>query len=119
MLSVSQYLAPTWERTVQQEPPPSIRGLEPLVTSLHVTMSTLTSTSTAKKITGRGLRPLFVMHAEETAVYPVEPAYRLYREARGPKEIHIVNAGHTIMDRRMEAISQAMDWVSDQLTQAE
>jgi dipeptidyl aminopeptidase/acylaminoacyl peptidase len=63
--------------------------------------------------------PLFVMHAEETAVYPVEPAYRLYREARGPKEIHIVNAGHTIMDRRMEAISQAMDWVSDQLTQAE
>lgn len=59
--------------------------------------------------------PLFVMHAEETAVYPVEPAYRLYREAKGPKELHIVNAGHTIMDRRMECISQAMDWLSNRL----
>ncbi|MGI0081255.1 MAG: hypothetical protein ACRECH_16735, partial [Nitrososphaerales archaeon] len=59
--------------------------------------------------------PLLVMHAEETAVYPVEPAYRLYREARGPKELHIVNAGHTIMDRRMESISSAMDWLSNQL----
>jgi dipeptidyl aminopeptidase/acylaminoacyl peptidase len=59
--------------------------------------------------------PLFVMHAEETAVYPVEPAYRLYRAARGPKELHIVNSGHTVMDRRMESISQAMDWLSDQL----
>lgn len=59
--------------------------------------------------------PLFVMHAEETVVYPVEPAYRLYREARGPKELHIVNSGHTIMDRRMEAISLAMDWIADRL----
>ena len=59
--------------------------------------------------------PLFIMHAEETAVYPVEPAYRVFREAKGPKELHIMNAGHTIMERRMEAISQAMDWLADQL----
>ncbi len=70
---------------------------------------------TLNGIANRVTCPLFVMHAEETAVYPVEPAYRLYRDAKGPKELHIVNAGHTVMDRRMESISQAMDWLSDQL----
>ena len=59
--------------------------------------------------------PLFMMHAEETAVYPVEPAYRVYREVKGQRELHIINAGHTIMDRRMEAISVAMDWIADRL----
>jgi cephalosporin-C deacetylase-like acetyl esterase len=70
---------------------------------------------TLKGIAEKVTCPLFIMHAEETVVYPVEPAYRVYREARGPKELHIVNAGHTIMDRRMEAISSSMDWIADHL----
>ncbi len=68
---------------------------------------------TLKGIAERITCPSFVMHAEETVVYPVEPAYRLYREAKGPKELHIVKSGHTIMDRRMESISFAMDWIAD------
>ncbi len=76
-------------------------------------LSAYTLQGIAEKVTC----PLFIMHAEETVVYPVEPAYRVYREAKGPKELHILNAGHTIMDRRMEAISQAMDWLADQLLQ--
>lgn len=70
---------------------------------------------TLKGIAEKLTCPLFIMHAEETVVYPVEPAYRVYREAKGPKELHIINAGHTVMDRRMEAISHAMDWLADQL----
>jgi cephalosporin-C deacetylase-like acetyl esterase len=70
---------------------------------------------TLKGIAEKLTCPLFIMHAEETVVYPVEPAYKVYREAKGPKELHIINAGHTVMDRRMEAISHAMDWLADQL----
>ena len=91
--------------------------------ALHAYLGTLDPEEAQKKLSDYTLHgiaekitcPLYVMHAEETAVYPVEPAYRLYREARGPKELHIVNAGHTIIDRRMESISRAMDWLSDQL----
>ncbi len=56
-----------------------------------------------------------MMHSEETAVLPVEPAYRVFREVKETRELHIINAGHTIMDRRMEAISMAMDWIADRL----
>jgi len=70
---------------------------------------------TLKGVAEKVTCPLFIMHAEETVVYPVEPAYRVYREAKGPKELHILNSGHTIMERRMEALSHAMDWLADQL----
>ena len=74
-------------------------------------LSPFTLKGVAEKLTC----PLFILHAEETVVYPIEPAHRLYREAKGPKELHVVNSGHTLMDRRMECISQAMDWISDRL----
>jgi dipeptidyl aminopeptidase/acylaminoacyl peptidase len=59
--------------------------------------------------------PLVVFHAEETVNYPIEPAYRLFREATGPKELRVVNSDHNTGARRMEVLCGLADWFSDHL----
>lgn len=74
-------------------------------------LSAFTLKGVAEKVTC----PVFISHAEETSVYPVEPAFRVYREVKGPKTLHILNTGHTTMERRAESVYEAMDWIVDQL----
>lgn len=59
--------------------------------------------------------PLLLLHAEETVNYPIEPAYRLMADAKGPKELRVINSDHNTMARRMEVLSQLTDFFADQL----
>lgn len=59
--------------------------------------------------------PLLIYHAEETVNYPIEPAYRLMQEVKGPKELRVVNADHNTGARRMEVLCGLADWFADQL----
>jgi dipeptidyl aminopeptidase/acylaminoacyl peptidase len=59
--------------------------------------------------------PLLILHAEETVNYPIEPAYRLLRDAKGPKELRVINSDHNTMARRMEVLSMLTDWFMDHL----
>ena len=45
--------------------------------------------------------PLLILHAEETVNYPIESAYRLLRDAKGPKELRVINSDHNTMARRI------------------
>jgi len=56
-------------------------------------------------------RPLLLVHGEEDEVVPVEHAFKLYEQAKEPKEIAIIpGAGHRL---RLEekAVTAAMDWL--------
>lgn len=70
---------------------------------------------TLKGIADKLTVPLLIYHAEETVNYPIEPAYRLMQEAKGPKELRVVNADHNTGARRMEVLCGLADWFADQL----
>jgi len=70
---------------------------------------------TLKGVADKLTVPLLILHAEETVNYPIEPAYRLYADAKGPKELRVVNADHHTGHRRMEVLSGLTDWFVDHL----
>ena len=70
---------------------------------------------TLKGVADKLTVPLLVIHAEETVNYPIEPAYRLYADAKGPKELRVVNSDHNTGARRMEVLCGLTDWFADQL----
>jgi dipeptidyl aminopeptidase/acylaminoacyl peptidase len=59
--------------------------------------------------------PLLILHAEETVNYPIEPAYRLMEDAKGPKELMVINSDHNTGARRMEVLCGLADWFADHL----
>ena len=70
---------------------------------------------TLKGIADKLTVPLLILHAEEIVNYPIEPAYRLMEDARGPKELRVINSDHNTGARRMEVLCGLADWFSDQL----
>src|SRR3989304_2376833 len=70
---------------------------------------------TLKGVADKLTVPLLILHAEETVNYPIEPAYRLYADAKGPKELRVVNSDHNTMARRMEVLCGLTDWIADHL----
>jgi len=70
---------------------------------------------TLKGVADKLTVPLLIIHAEETVNYPIEPAYRLYADAKGPKELQVVNSDHNTGARRMEVLCGLTDWFADQL----
>ena len=70
---------------------------------------------TLKGVADKLTVPLLIIHGEETVNYPIEPAYRLYADAKGPKELRVVNSDHNTGARRMEVLCGLTDWIADQL----
>lgn len=70
---------------------------------------------TLKGVADKLTVPLLVLHAEETVNYPIEPAYRLLREAKGPKELRVINSDHNTGSRRMEVLCGLADFFYDHL----
>ncbi len=70
---------------------------------------------TLKGIADKLTVPLLIIHGEETINYPIEPAYRLIEEAKGPKELRVMNTDHNTGARRMEVLCGLADWFADQL----
>lgn len=68
-----------------------------------------------KGVADKLMVPLLILHAEETVNYPIEPAYRLYADAKGPKELRVINSDHNTMARRMEVLCALADWFEDNL----
>ena len=70
---------------------------------------------TLKGVADKLTVPLLILQGEENVNYPIEPAYRLYADAKGPKELRIVNADHHTGHRRMEVLAGLTDWFVDHL----
>jgi dipeptidyl aminopeptidase/acylaminoacyl peptidase len=70
---------------------------------------------TLKGVADKLTVPLLILQGEESVNYPIEPAYRLYADAKGPKELRIVNSDHHTGHRRMEVLAGLTDWFVDHL----
>jgi len=56
-------------------------------------------------------RPLLLIHEDSDEIVPVEHAYRLYQEAREPKELTILPGARHKLRLEEKAMTTALDWL--------